>query len=807
MAHVPPFFPRGHAQYVLFSAPVGVTTCQTHWPRVLVSQLQFRSRYLASPRQRVLVSTTLFTPSHQYPSPAGRTPPPCISIVIHHLFLFHPCRPPSPFPITLAILPALPAGVESPPLHIAVALTPPCPLPYLLASITQHPPLSLFPFTSVPISSPLYCNLLIYLLLIFILHVYLSIFLGALVFFQSGPLRATYTFPSPWSWGRSILAPLQASGLAFADFFFDPPSTPHKYYTPSPPTGTRRLLLPCRRCAGQRRLWSHRYFICFLRVRVLLGLPTYLPPPRSHSRFRRTSHWYVPRIPPRRPLRPTSVRAPAQVHNSYPISPVPPTHPPHHRPSHRRWPFLSRTLSPVLALLIFCTLLPTAHGGPDHHPATGSTHSPLLAGAAATVFTIATMNVCGIQSKCSDICDWLLNHKPSIAALSETQLSFRRKMDTATWSSSIFPNYNTYYGSHPNESRVKGQGVALCIHTSLNVRSLSGDRASESLPKALRGRFIAAKIALPLNAPPPLPPPNTLPNDSLPLDPSNPPTTPDPVPPGDGHWHMWIASIYGVSGASRKEAEAFYDALRKHMSFLSTDGTPFFLAGDFQAVPRPGLLDSVRRSLVPDRDVPSPAPATQPSDLPFQQFLDATKLFDPIDLWHDISSPESPYCVETHPTFRSSSQHCITYRRIDNVFAPHRRGCLRLTILPNEYRNWASDHAPVFLSLDLTTLCNGYLPPTCPHYTPPVAILPPRSSTLDDPARRVLETSLSSLAPSPSGFPLDYPHFSLDFYRLLAKWRLPPLPHMIPFLHPPMPYPALDLHPAPNHAWHHWPPV
>ena len=64
---------------------------------------------------------------------------------------------------------------------------------------------------------------------------------------------------------------------------------------------------------------------------------------------------------------------------------------------------------------------------------------------------------------------------------------------------------------------------------------------------------------------------------------SPPPATPAQT--DGGLWYMWVVAVYGVSGASRKQAEAFYDALRKHMTSLSTDGTPFFLAGDFQAVP------------------------------------------------------------------------------------------------------------------------------------------------------------------------------------------------------------------------------
>ena len=247
---------------------------------------------------------------------------------------------------------------------------------------------------------------------------------------------------------------------------------------------------------------------------------------------------------------------------------------------------------------------------------------------------------------------------------------------------------------------------------------------------------------------------------------------------------MWVVAVYGVSGASRKQAEAFYDALRKHMTSLATDGTPFFLAGDFQAVPRPGLSDSVRLSIVTAGPTSPPVPATQDSDRPFQQFLTDTNLFDPIDMWYDPTHPGTPYSVVTHPTHQTTKQQTRTYRRIDNVLAPHRLGCTRLSILPDEGSNWISDHAPVILTLDLASMCNASLPSNCPHYTPPVAVLPPRTSTLEDPARRALETSLASLAPLPKGFPPEYTHFSRELLQAFGEVAPAPLPPPLPVVPP-----------------------
>ena len=98
MAHASPPFPRDHAQYVLVPARVGVTTCQTHWPRVIVPKLQLRFRHLASSRQRVLAATTNFS----YPSPIERTPIPHTEQSSQQFYHFHPCRPTSPLSITPA---------------------------------------------------------------------------------------------------------------------------------------------------------------------------------------------------------------------------------------------------------------------------------------------------------------------------------------------------------------------------------------------------------------------------------------------------------------------------------------------------------------------------------------------------------------------------------------------------------------------------------------------------------------------------------------------------------------------------------
>ena len=191
-----------------------------------------------------------------------------------------------------------------------------------------------------------------------------------------------------------------------------------------------------------------------------------------------------------------------------PVTPPPPPHIFTNRPS-QRLPTPATFTTLALRLLVAFILVAPSLGSPVHGtPASPISSLPTVALAvAATTLTIATMNVCGVQSKCSALRDWLSKHLPSIAAFTETQLSHRRKMDAATWSPDVFPEYTTYFGSHPNDSRVKGQGVALCIHNNLIVRSLSGHRSNDPLPSALRGRFIAAKIALPLSASPQPPPP------------------------------------------------------------------------------------------------------------------------------------------------------------------------------------------------------------------------------------------------------------------------------------------------------------